>query len=128
MPFFQQNRLRISKIAARRSRSLAVTQFNDVYEWGFLGSDVDQEGACSEIDQFRKLYLLPGKCKAVEIGLEFNLFLLENGAVYLGGLISQEGIAIVNTGTSLQVMNQGSVTFKRIAAGYGHALLVDEDD
>ena len=77
----------MSKICARRSRSLAVTQFNDVYEWGFLGSDV-LDGSYSEVDQFNKLYLLPGKCQAVEIGLEFNLFLLENGAVYLGGVIS----------------------------------------
>ena len=66
-------------VAARRSRSIAITNDNEVYEWGFVGSDGTQ---------FTKLYDLPGNCIQVECGLEFNLFLLEGGHLYMSGAIT----------------------------------------
>lgn len=39
VPFFCANNIKIDKIAARRSRSVAVSTENKVYEWGFVGSD-----------------------------------------------------------------------------------------
>jgi len=79
VPFFRCSGKHVVKIAARRSRSLAITDTNDVYEWGFVGSDSMQ---------FKKLFTLPGPCKEVEIGLEFNIFILENGSVYFSGVIT----------------------------------------
>ena len=79
VPFFKTNNYQITKIAARRSRSIAITTENKVYEWGFVGEDGIQ---------FKKLFNLPDECIQVEIGLEFNLFLLKNGAVYMSGIIT----------------------------------------
>lgn len=73
------------------------------------------------------LYLLPDKCSEVKIGLEFNLFLLRNGSVWLAGVISQQGIAVIDTQNQLQCMSD-SICFKRIECGYSHALLIDNDD
>ena len=40
VPFFSSKGIKIDKIAARRSRSLAVAyKSNDVYEWGSLESE-----------------------------------------------------------------------------------------
>jgi len=39
VPYFYINKIHVSKIAARRSRSIAVTIDNEVYEWGFVGSE-----------------------------------------------------------------------------------------
>lgn len=40
VPFFSSNGIKIDKIAARRSRSLAVAyKSNDVYEWGSVESE-----------------------------------------------------------------------------------------
>jgi alpha-tubulin suppressor-like RCC1 family protein len=39
VPFFRTNNYKINKIAARRSRSIAITSENKVYEWGFVGSE-----------------------------------------------------------------------------------------
>ena len=50
-----------------------------VYEWGFVGS---------EAEQFHKICELPSDCKQVEIGLEFNLFLLDDGKVYMFGEVT----------------------------------------
>ena len=58
-----------------------------MYEWGFVGEDGIQ---------FKKLFQLPGECSQVEIGLEFNLFLLKDGTVYMSGLITQEGVSVVD--------------------------------
>lgn len=59
VPYFYVNQIQIYKLAARRSRSIAISTDNDVYEWGFVGSDL--EGA--EYEQFRKICTLPSKCK-----------------------------------------------------------------
>lgn len=122
VPFFSINRMKISKIAARRSRSLAVTESNEVYEWGFVGS---------ENEQFTKICELPMKCLQVEIGLEFNLFLLEDGSVHMSGAITQEGYNVLNTfGKLINLSDRmdNPVSFKQIQSGYSHALLVDESD
>jgi len=39
VPFFYVNKKKVSKIAARRSRSIAITANNEVFEWGFVGSE-----------------------------------------------------------------------------------------
>ena len=57
VPYFVYKKIKIEKIAAIRSRSVAISTENDVYEWGFV--DVD-EGY-----QFKKLFTLPGECKDV---------------------------------------------------------------
>ena len=53
IPYFYANKIQVDKIAARRSRSIAVSTTNQVYEWGFVGS----EGT-----QFTSLYELPEEC------------------------------------------------------------------
>lgn len=53
IPFFY-GRKKISLIAACRSRSVAITTENEVYEWGFTGSDRQQ---------FELLYELPSEVK-----------------------------------------------------------------
>lgn len=37
------------------------------------------------------------ECKEVQIGPEFNLFLLEDGTIHLIGAITQEGMNVINT-------------------------------
>lgn len=93
-----------------------------MFEWGFVGS----EGS-----QFRKLFDLPDKCVQVEIGLEFNLFLLEDGSVHMSGAITQEGSNVLNTWESLICLSEAMekpAKFKKISCGYSHALFVDEED
>lgn len=131
VPYFFVHGIQIQKIAARRSRSIAISNDDEVFEWGFVGSDL--EG--SEHQQFRKLCRLPGKCKQVEIGLEFNLFLLENGTVYIYGAITQEGMNVINTFDELVCLNDrmqeragSSANFKQMQCGYSHAVLTDEED
>lgn len=97
VPFFKKHNYQVSKVAARRSRSIAITTENRVYEWGFVGS----EGM-----QFKKLFNLPEECIQVEIGLEFNLFLLKNGSVYMSGAITQEGANVLNTFDALINLNE----------------------
>ena len=110
-------------MAARRSRSIAVCQDGSVYEWGFVGSDNDQ---------FHKLpFTLPGKCKDVQIGIEFNLFLLEDGSLYMFGQITQEGMNVLHVTDSLLCLSEKmpkQVNFKSVQCGYSHAILLDEDD
>ena len=106
VPWFLVNKKKIKNIAARRSRSLAITSENEVYEWGFVGS----EGT-----QFKKIVDLPGPCKDVQIGLEFNLFLLEDGSVYMFGAITQEGMNVLQTFDKLICITEGmSVKFTQI--------------
>jgi len=122
VPFFKTNGYKISKIAARRSRSIAITTENKVYEWGFVGSDGMQ---------FAKLFNLPQECLQVEIGLEFNLFLLKDGTVHMSGAITQEGANVLNTFDKLVDLNAkmaSPVPFKQIQCGYSHALLIDNED
>ena len=107
------------KIAARRSRSIAITTENKVYEWGFVGDDGMQ---------FRKLFNLPEECLQVEIGLEFNLFLLKDGQVYFSGVITQEGASVLESDELICVSKKSNVTFKSIECGYSHALLINEED
>jgi len=97
-------------VAAKRSRSIAVSVDHSVYQWGFVG----EEG-----HQFMKLCTLPGPCKQVEIGLEFNLFLLENGDLFYFGTITQEGEDVLDSmGELIQLEpiddEQNPVRFKTI--------------
>ena len=39
VPWFHVNKKTVTNIAARRSRSIAITSDNEVYEWGFVGSE-----------------------------------------------------------------------------------------
>lgn len=68
------------------------------------------------------------KCKQVEIGLEFNLFLLEDGSVYMSGAITQEGCEVLQTLGLIDLSDRmkESVRFQQIQTGYSHALLVDD--
>lgn len=74
------------------------------------------------------MYNLPDECLQVEIGLEFNLFLLKNGQVYFSGEITQEGASVLSSEELICISEKLNVTFKRIECGYSHALLIDEDD
>jgi hypothetical protein len=56
VPWFHVNGKTVTNVAARRSRSIAITSDNEVFEWGFVGS----EGT-----QFMKIADLPGSCKDV---------------------------------------------------------------
>jgi hypothetical protein len=54
-------------VAVCRSRSVAVMNDGEVYEWGYRESDGEQ---------FEMVYKIPGKCVQAEAGLGFNIFLL----------------------------------------------------
>lgn len=56
-----------------------MTTDNEVYEWGFTGS---------EGEQFQMLHELPEEMSDVKLGLEFNLFLAKTGTVYISGAIT----------------------------------------
>jgi hypothetical protein len=108
VPFFHSNNIKIDKIAARRSRSVAVSTENKVYEWGFVGSDGEQ---------FNNKLTLPAPCLQVEIGLEFDLYLLADGTLHMAGLITQEGNSVISASTGvLDLSSQMSeqVSFKQI--------------
>lgn len=76
------------------------------------------------------MHALPSKCKQVEIGLEFNLFLLEDGSVYFWGEITQDGRTVLNSYNDLVCLSEkmDERKFKRIECGYSHALLIDDQD
>lgn len=121
---FFSNQKKVTKIAACRSRSVAITSELEVYEWGFTGSDRSQ---------FEKLYDLPEEALDVKLGLEFNLYLLKSGEVWISGAITQEGENVVNTYGGLinltsRMPEKERVKFKKIECGYSHALLIDESD
>lgn len=81
--------------------------------------------------QFKKLFNLPMECLSVEIGLEFNLFLLKDGSVHMSGAITQEGANVLNTFDALINLSSkmnSPVSFKQIQCGYSHALLIDKED
>eukprot|EP00347_Sterkiella_histriomuscorum_P023980 403332724 len=123
VPFFE-GRKQVKLIAACRSRSIAVTAENEVYEWGFTG----EEG-----QQFQKLYDLPEDVQEIALGTEFNMFLTKNGNIWMSGEISQEGENVVNTWTGLinlseRMTAQERVKFKKVCCGYSHALLIDESN
>ena len=83
IPFFNSRKyLPITHVAICRSRSIAISNFSqEVYEWGYrIG---DQYGI-----HFEMLYTLPGKCVEAQAGLEFNMFLLEDGTVWISGQIT----------------------------------------
>lgn len=63
----------------------------------------------------------------VQIGLEFNLFLLDDGSVHMHGAITQEGTNVLQTWGKL-VCVSNNIIFKTITCGYSHALLIDEND
>ena len=42
VPFFLAGKKQVKLVAACRARSIAVTTNNEVYEWGFTGSDGQQ--------------------------------------------------------------------------------------
>ena len=121
VPFFVGKK-KVTHLSACRSRSIAVTSDNQVFEWGFTGSDGEQ---------FQQLHQLEEPVKEVRIGLEFNLFLGQSGTLWYSGAITQEGENVVDTyGGLINLTNRMPVAikFKRIDCGYSHALLVDEDD
>jgi len=61
----------VKLVAACRARSVAVTTDNEVYEWGFTGS---------EGEQFQRIVEeLPEEIVDVKLGLEFNLYLAKSG-------------------------------------------------
>ena len=94
IPYFNMNKnVAISHIAVSRSRCIAVSnQTMEVYEWGYrLGEDSDA------MPQFEVIYRLPGFVKQVEAGLEFNLFLLEDGEVWFSGQIVQGEETVFST-------------------------------
>jgi len=78
VPFFE-GRKKVKLVSACRSRSIAVTTDNEVYEWGFTGS----EGS-----QFQKLFDLPQDVVDVQLGTEFNLYLDRQGTVWVSGAIT----------------------------------------
>lgn len=41
VPFFEAKK-QVKLIASCRSRSIAITEENEVYEWGFIGSEGEQ--------------------------------------------------------------------------------------
>ena len=78
----------MTHVAACRSRSVAVLGNNEVYEWGYVDSG----------KQFSCVYQLPeGKVSQVEIGLSFNMFLMDNGDVWMSGEIQQNGEIVMDT-------------------------------
>lgn len=87
VPFFVARKT-VKLVAACRARSIAVTSDNEVYEWGFTGS---------EGEQFQLLHELPEEMIDVKLGLEFNLFLAKSGTLWISGAITQEGENVVNT-------------------------------
>ena len=67
-------------------------------------------------------------CLQVEIGLEFNLFLMVDGSVLMSGAITQEGGNVLNTWEELIDLTstmKSPAQFKQIQCGYSHALLID---
>ena len=121
--------VQISHVAACRSRSVAVSNDSgDVYEWGYLGNDRGAES------QFEVSLTLPSKLKHVEAGLNFNLYLMEDGKVFVSGEIYQDGETIMNTfnyGDGKKLVNltdslPDDVNIVSIKCGYSHALLLDD--
>jgi alpha-tubulin suppressor-like RCC1 family protein len=79
VPFFVA-RKQVKLVAACRARSIAVTSDNEVYEWGFTGS---------EGQQFQLLHdQLPEEIVDVKLGTEFNLFLAKSGTLWVSGAIT----------------------------------------
>lgn len=67
----------------------------------------------------------------MQIGIEFNLFLLEDGSLYMFGQITQEGMNVLHVTDSLLCLSEKmpkQVNFKSVQCGYSHAILLDEDD
>ena len=110
-----------------------------MFEWGYrIG---DRYGV-----HFEVVYTLPGRCIEVQAGLEFNMFLLEDGTVWISGQISQ-GTEVVFTASkhgtgenplvnltdilgenNPQVMDENGKPpkIKKMCTGYSHAILLDE--
>ena len=110
-------------VAACRARSIAITAENEVYEWGFTGSEGEQYQ--------RVVEELPEEIIDIKLGLEFNLFLAKSGQVWVQGEITQEGENVLNTfggliSLSNRMPEKERVNFKRIECGYSHALLISE--
>lgn len=101
VPFFV-GRKKIDLIAACRSRSIAITLEGEVYEWGFLGTTYEDKTR----QQFELVHTLPEKAVSVKLGLEFNLYLSNQGNVWIYGAISQEGSNVINTWGQLINMNE----------------------
>ena len=78
-------------------------------------------------------------CKQVVAGLEFNLFLLDDGEVWFSGQIGQaSGMVIstedfgneplINLSDVMRENNDGQAPpFASVSAGYSHAMLLDEE-
>ena len=141
VPYFNSRKsLPISLVAICRSRSIAVSNHSqEVFEWGYrIG---DRYGV-----HFEVVYNLPGRCIEVQAGLEFNMFLLEDGTVWISGQISQDTDVVfsaANHGTgenplvnltdilaenNPQVKDEdgNAPKIKKICTGYSHAILLDE--
>lgn len=62
-----------------------------MYEWGYrLGEDSDA------MIQFEVIFRLPRYCKQVAAGLEFTLFLMDNGEVWFCGQVTQASGLVVS--------------------------------
>ena len=75
VPFFVARKT-VKLVAACRARSIAVTSDNEVYEWGFTGSEGEL------------FHELPEEMIDVKLGLEFNLFLAKSGTLWISGAIT----------------------------------------
>ena len=89
----------VTHVAACRSRSVAVTDNNEVYEWGYLDGE-------EERPQFDLALQLPfGKVKQIAAGLAHNLFLMQDGSCYMCGNLAQYGETFLDTKISYKLLN-----------------------
>ena len=93
VPFFIGKRVKI--VAASRSRSMAVTEDNEIFEWGF-----------SESDQFSQFASFDEEVADVKLGSTFTLILTESGKVWFKGEITQEGSRVIDSYGELQCLNE----------------------
>lgn len=135
IPYFVSKKpVQITHIAACKQRSVAVSNETlEVFEWGYL---YDAREESQSESQFRSTCKLPGPVKQIEIGLEFNLFLLEDGSVWFQGQITHGAQTIVTSaGEKSGLLNLSSMLksnmateakFTHIACGFSHALFLDD--
>ena len=142
VPFFNSRKyLPITHVAICRSRTIAISNYSrEVYEWGYrIGEKYGTH--------FEMLYTLPGKCVEAQAGLEFSIYLLEDGSVWISGQISQGAEVVFSAAkhgqgenplvnltdilaeNNPQVIGENGKTpvITKISAGYSHAILLDEN-
>jgi len=77
IPFFIGKRVKF--VTASRSMSIAITEENEIFRWGFIGDEFSQ---FSLLEEFKEEII------DVKLGTTFLLVLTSNGKVYFKGAIS----------------------------------------